>query len=151
GLVIKIMQLFGFKQLSGFKADPQLKEINWKSWSFDRSFLNELNQSDWKEGIKEFQAALPDSVIEAAVGQMPPEIFAMEGENFIYKLKTRRDELMQEGLEYYDYISRVVVINGTRDGEEFFLNTINDSIQIIIKDKKSSHLIYNRTFDKEVT
>ena len=151
GLVVKIMQLFGFKQLSGFKPEPELKRINWKSWNFDRSFLNELDQHDWEKSIAEFQSALPDSVIEAAVRTMPPEIFAMEGENFIHKLKSRRDGLNEEVIEYYEHISRVVVVNGTEEAEEFTLTSREDSLILSIKDKKTSRPSYTRSFDPGIT
>ncbi len=151
GVIPKLVQWFGMKQLVGFQKELHLKKMNWKSWTFDRTFLNELGVTEWKDVIKQFQKQVSDTVIERAVKQMPPEIFEMEGQQFIEKLKSRRNALLDAGIEYYRYISQVVVVNGSQENEKFFITSSNGQLTVTGSDASSGRVFYQRSFDDQDT
>ena len=151
GLVIKMVRLAGFKQFAGFQHDLHLKSLNKKSWTFDRTFLNELNREDWEKMVRQFQSGLSDVAIEKAVKKLPAEIFKIYGEEFIDKLKERRDELGSEAIKYYEHISKVVVVNGTPEDEYFYFQNKGEHLELTVVDKKSNRPIYIRQFQSPET
>lgn len=131
-------------------------KFNWLSHSprnFDRIFMNGLDAYSWKEGIAKFQQAESDSVIENAVKQMPPEIYAIDGATITQSLKNRRDELTEKGMSYYRFLSKSVTVLGSNKDENFTVKQ-NDSgilVQVHANEKGTHLLMYSRYFDPRVT
>ena len=136
----------GFKQFAGFQPRLNLKGLNKKSWTFDRTFLNGLNREDWEKMVRQFQSGLTDQAIENAVKAMPPEVYRISGAEFIDKLKKRRDELDREALEYYEHLAKVVVVNGTPEDEYFYFQNKGSELELRVVDKKTNRPIYIRHF-----
>ena len=60
--------------LVGFRNDiPQVNWFNYTARDFDRLFLTDLDEKEWKETITEVQQKLTDSVIAKAVKKLPPK------------------------------------------------------------------------------
>ena len=123
-----------------------VKNLSWKAWTLDKNFANELSAADWQAFIKEVQMLLTDSVIEAAVKKMPPQIFAMEGADFIRNLKSRRDGMQEAVMKYYRFLSEDVSVNGTNEAERFSVTSIGDSLQVIVSSLSNGQPIYRRSF-----
>ena len=121
--------------------------------NFDRIFLNELNENDWKKGIAQFQKAESDAVIENAVAQMPPEIVAIDSQFITTALKNRRDELTDKGLDYYRFLSKEVNVLGSNKDEFFTVKNKDNGIlvQVHAKEHDTAMLMYSRLFDPKVT
>lgn len=157
GLLLKALSINLFRYLKGFSKN--ITDVNWLNWEerdFDRFFLNRLTRTQWVNIIDTFQHDMSDSVIEAAINQMPEEIVALDGGNILSKLKSRRDDLMKQGLIYYAFLSRIVTVPGTNDKEYYKVSTVKDSLRVqVYKRKKSdlslSTLMYDRTFDQHET
>lgn len=157
GLLIKGISAHLFRYLKGFSA--KIKDVNWLNWEerdFDRFFLNRLDKKQWTNIIDSFQHDISDSVIHNAVNNMPHEIVKLDGGVIEAKLKGRRDELMKEGLTYYDFLSKTVTVMGTNDKEYFKITTASDSLQVSVYKRKKgskelSSLMYQRKFDPRVT
>jgi len=157
GLLMKYLSKNDLKYLQGFKKNiPDIKSFNWQARDFDRIFMNGLNEQDWVRILGTFQKDLTDSVIEAAVKKLPPEIYPLDGKVITEKLKGRRDLMMKEGLKYYKYISRMVTIPGSNDAEYFRVKKAADGgLQVMVYKKNkyndTTKVIYNRIFDRKVT
>ena len=156
GLLIKGVSKNLFPYLKGFTKN--ILRINWLNWEerdLDRFFLNRLDKQTWANTIDTFQHDMSDSVIIEAVKKMPPEIVAIDGTDIIHKLKTRRDELMKEGLKYYRFLSKSVTIVGTNDKEYFKITSVEDSLRVRVykrkKDLEISSLMYDRNFSNTDT
>ena len=157
GLLIKGISAHLFRYLKGFSA--KINDVNWLNWEerdFDRFFLNRLDKTQWTNIIDTFQHDITDSVIDNAVNAMPHEIVALDGARIANKLKSRRDELMKEGLKYYDFLSKTVTVMGTNDKEYFKVTTASDSLQVSVYKRKKgsgelSSLMYQRKFDPKNT
>lgn len=123
----------------------------------DMHFLNELTEQQWIDIAKELQDALTDPVIENAVHQMPPEIFAISGEKIISKLKSRRDDLQKNAKAHYKELSRYVALVGSQKRELFEINRMNSketqiNIYKITKDNEvKDKPYYSRKFKKKET
>lgn len=123
----------------------------------DRRFMNELRRSDWKEIVDSLKQSLTDSVIEEAVGQLPPPIYDKNGAEMIRLLKIRRDKLPETADELYVWNSKVVDVVGSNDRERFeVVRYTADSTQVRMYkiDEKSNtveKMLFQRTFTHDVT
>jgi hypothetical protein len=157
GLLVKGISSNLFRYLKGFSSTN--KDINWFNWEqrdFDRFFLNRLDKQQWTNIIDSFQHDMTDNVISVAVNKMPQEIVAIDGNDITQKLKSRRDELMKQGLTFYKFLAKTVTIMGTNDKEYFRVSTTSDSLQVSVykRSKESlelSALMYERKFDPSDT
>ncbi|RYY37535.1 MAG: hypothetical protein EOP46_02335, partial [Sphingobacteriaceae bacterium] len=139
--------------------DYKIRDI--KGWNvqaryFDRYFLNQLDENEWKEQITYLQKNLTDELITRAVKQMPAVIYEKSGKEIIGKMISRRNLLMEQALEYYSFISRYVEVPATDKHDLFSIkNNTDGSLEVTInktkKDGKVDHETYKRTFLPGVT
>ena len=141
------------KHLVGFTDDlDKLRNLNRKSWYFDGVFLNELDRNEWESTLKWVQSKLTDEVIHNAIMKMPPEIYAIRGKEIELKLKGRRDDLQQMGMEYYKFISEEVNVSGTEEEEIFKISGNKEKLLVQVfakKQGKEERKIYERIFYPE--
>ena len=142
--------------LKGFKKNIQ--DINWLGYTakdFDRIFLTDLDAGEWKKSVADMQQKLTDSVIHAAVKRLPPEIYAIDGESIAEKLISRRNEMTQKAITYYNFISRKVNIIGSNQKEYFKISNYGAGLQVRVYERgrgnDTSFIMYNRIFDPSVT
>jgi hypothetical protein len=86
---------------------------------FDRNFLQSKNKHDWIEMANDLKKRLTDEIIQAAVKDLPNEVYSISASDIITKLKSRRDQLPQLAEEFYTYLAKEVEIVGTNDTEDF--------------------------------
>jgi hypothetical protein len=120
----------------------------------DNVFLNRLTAADWQRDIDSFCRTLTDAVIDTAVHRFPPEIYAIRGPVVSAKLKSRRADIREKGMNYYRFISRRVNVLGG-NGDDVFRLTGNDSgllVQVFARDSSGApQLRFARTFDPHAT
>src|SRR4051812_12306974 len=76
--------------------DSEIKDVkmlNYEERNMDRFFTNKMTLDDWLRAAHIIQQTLTDKIIERSVQRLPPEIFAVSGNELITKLKSRRDHL----------------------------------------------------------
>jgi hypothetical protein len=137
----------------------QIRDIN--SWNFnaryfDRYFLNQLSEDDWKEQIAYVQGKLTDDVINKAIKRMPDTIYQLSGKEIANKMIARRNVLAQQALEYYRFISREVEIPASDKTDKFSINNeaggnLTVTVNKIKKDGSIDKVTYLRTFKPGVT
>jgi hypothetical protein len=144
-------------ELQGFRPHAHnIKTFNRAARNFDRTFLTELTEDDWRKQVDSFLNAMTDDVIERALYQQPREIQQYAVRNIIEKLKKRRKYFSGEMLEYYRFLSRHVTVIGSNQREQFTISknpdgTVRVFINKIAKDSSISSKIYDRVFDPHVT
>jgi hypothetical protein len=144
-------------ELQGFRPHARnIKTFNRAVRHFDRTFLTELTEEQWKHEIDTFLSTMTDSAIETAMRQQPAGIQQFHAEDIARKLKERRKYFRQEMLEYYRFISRIVSIVGSNKHELFTVTKNPDgSVHVVVnkitKDSSVSSKIYDRVFDPKVT
>jgi len=144
------------KHINGFRKNSRgLKNLNYKSWRFDKTFLNELDAATWERVVKEFQESLTDEVIENAVKKLPHEVYALSRPKLEGRLKSRINSLLPNAMKYYRFISNTVDISGTDEEELFEINKLENNIVVSIyrvaEDKKKDNKIYERIFNSDET
>ncbi|WP_316789040.1 BamA/TamA family outer membrane protein [Pedobacter frigoris] len=138
---------------------PTIRDVNHWSFNeryFDRYFLNELSEQDWKDEIKLVQEKLTDGIVRDAFRKMPDTIFKLSGEELMRFFTSRRDKLDTLALQYYKFLSINVDIPASDKKEIFEVNYADDgklelTVNNINKEGKKGRLIYKRTFDPAVT
>jgi hypothetical protein len=137
------------------------EHVNWPSGLsfnarfFDRTFLNELKEEDWITQAKELQRLLTDSVIESAVKRWPKEIYELNGEEIVKRLKARRAELVEYAMSHYKFLARQVDVVGSDKKEIFEVKRKEDGDVEIdvykINKKGEKDKVYDRTFKHKET
>ena len=142
------------------KFDHEIRDVSGLAFNgrhFDRSFITRLNKKEWLEIAQDMQKQLTDEVIEAAIKDMPPEVFAIDGEDIISKLKSRRKLLVNTAERLYKDLAKTVTIVGSNDKEEFNINVLNNNdVEVIVhklskKKEKNKGIYYQRTFHADET
>jgi hypothetical protein len=156
GLLLRYLSKNQIKYLQGFKKDfYSIKWLNWEARDIDRIFMNMLTENDWKNVIDTFQQNLTDNVIDLAVKKLPPEVYAIDSVSIKEKLKSRRDLLMDEAMQYYRYISKRVTIIGSNQQEYFKIQNTENGVGVMAYKKNinqdSTGVLYKRIFDPQIT
>ncbi len=152
GLILKRSSKKLLPFLVGFRNDiPQVNWFNYTARDFDRLFLTDLDEKEWKETINEVQQKITDSVIATAVKKLPPEIYPMDSKIISDKLVSRRNALTTAGMTYYRFISREVNVIGTIQKEYFKVSNYGEGLQVRVYGRENgndtSFLMYDRIFE----
>lgn len=133
---------------------PDVNHLAAVSKDFDRLFLNDIDRKEWDSVTTIFRQQLPDTAIIKAVLQMPPEIYAINGQKTIDKLISRRNDLEEKSLKYYDFLAKQVNVLGSNKTEYFkvFNEGNNIRVQVLAREgKDTSFIMYDRLFDPKKT
>jgi hypothetical protein len=133
-----------------------IKGLNYQARHLDRRFLNELTLEEWVETSDHLKNKISDRVIEDAIHDMPKQITAINGDQIIAKLKTRRDDLTKSALAYFKIINHKVDIVGTDEPDVFFVERVNDEQTKVtvygrVSNGSLSDPYYQRTFYRKQT
>lgn len=139
-------------KFQGFRAKARnINTFNFNARYFDRSFLNDLSEKDWTEGVDEFLPLMTDTTIRKALYQQPNEIHQDAVPHIIETLQQRRNNLKGEALQYYRFLAKEVDVAGS-DKRELFEITRNEdgSVKVVVrkinKEGEESKKLYSRTF-----
>ncbi len=137
---------------------PSVWGLSRSAWDMDRSFLVGIDRVTWDSIVADVQQRLSDQVITDAAGRLPPEHFALVGDNMVERLRTRRDRLHEAADQLYRIISEFADIHGTDAAESAAINRIDDDrVAVTIWNRSDSGSAtevrphFNRTFDRRET
>lgn len=122
GFVGGLARLFVPKYVGFSDEFPAVKRLAEQADRIDHRVLSRLNREDFLAVAREVQSTLTDSVIDAAVGALPPAYLEVEREHLVSALKSRRDRLVEYTGEYYHHVLkqlRVYGFNNSADIVEF--------------------------------
>ena len=86
---------------------------------FDRTFITELDRTDWLLVASEMQAGLTDEVIENAFTVWPDNIYQLNAPHIIKVLKKRRDRIVTHAEKLYAFYAKYVDVTGTEKRDLF--------------------------------
>lgn len=118
GFVGGLAQIFVPKYVGFSDKFPDVKRLAEQATHVDHRVLNRLGREDFLAVAREVQAAVSDSVIDAAVGVLPPAYLAAEQENLVGALKARRDQLVDYAEEYYRHVVRELHVFGFDNSDD---------------------------------
>lgn len=84
----------------------------------DRRILAGVDRHTWDSVASVFTAKLTDEVIDAAVKELPPEYYALDGLRLATALKSRRHEFARASSRFYELLAEYVDIH-LSDKQEF--------------------------------
>lgn len=122
GLVFGVLRTFNAKRFVGFRDKLKLKALNYKQWYFDKTFMKDLTEEDWRNGVQTFQAKLTDDVLGQSAKRLPREVYVAHGEDFLNTLRARRDRMPRDVMKYYHFLQnnpRKVEKQGEKQREKF--------------------------------
>lgn len=144
-------------RFQGFRKNiPIVTRLNYSAQPFDRSFLNGLDEKQWKEVARAFILKMTDSVLADAVKHFPDTIRSQVGERTYTTMKARRDILEDESLKLYRFLAKDVNVTGSEKHELFSIERQEGGLVAINVNKLSKkgeieQTIYSRTFDPKDT
>jgi hypothetical protein len=152
GFALDIARLY-YQPLVTFKATyPAHDRLNWHAREVDRRFLVDLGRATWDSAATAIQRELTDSVIDAAVRQMPPELYAKGGQRLARILKVRRDGLAREALSYYDFLAHEVEIHATDAAEVAEITRVDPHhVDVAVRARDAERPYLERRFDDRET
>jgi hypothetical protein len=138
-------------QVQGFRPKARnIKTYNNNARNFDRNYLNELTEEDWRKITADVLAVMTDSLIEASLKLQPGVIQPYSMNAIIAILKARRKYFMDEMVTYYRFLSRRVNIYGSDKRELFDVTRGGDSVTVTVyklnKEGKAGRQLYRRSF-----
>ncbi|HVV07041.1 MAG TPA: BamA/TamA family outer membrane protein [Puia sp.] len=141
-------------QVQGFRAKARnFLTYNFNARNFDRNYMNELTEKDWRDAARATLNVMTDSLIETSLKLQPLPIqgpgYSME--SIIRKLKERRKYYAGELLSYYKFLARSVSVYGSDKRELFDVSrnedgTVKVTMYKINKDGDTSKKLYERVF-----
>lgn len=155
GLIMDIGRRRAYRFMTNFSYDiKNIRDLGLVGAYMDMYFTNALNENDWRMTLAEFKNTLSDPVLSDAAKGLPPEIYEIRGQEIEAKLKSRRDIIAKEGIDYYRFISKKVNVLGGNKQDIFKISGSDDGllVQVFAKEKDgSTDLRYSRVFDPAVT
>lgn len=139
--------------------DGKIKQVNaffTESNTLNKRFLNQFGYDEWMSITNEFVAAMTDSVLEAALRQLPEKSYRLRHDKLLAQLKERRENMAPAMDKYYHFLNRVTDIQ-TSNKNEFVSITdapgsgLQVSIYKINKEGEIKDQLYKRIFDAGVT
>lgn len=136
-----------------FKDDiPSVKFINQREKDLDRRLLNQTNLEEWISIAKDLQQSLTDDVIEMAVQQFPPEMYASMGNEIKAKLTARRRHIAEWANEYYHFLFKEVQVTGASGNDRFEVQRINNNeLHLQVFEAGNNSPYYSKTFNSSET
>ena len=103
------------------------------SAEIDRRVLGTLPRSAWEAEVASLQRDLTDAEIDDAVRRMPPEHFALGGEELARVLRVRRDSLAGVAERFYLRIAEQPEMHGTDEAERLEVTRLEDgSVRVLL-------------------
>ena len=154
GVLMSLYRLVDYRMVEFGPSYPNLQGLTFNGWELDRQLLAPFDRSVWIEVAEELKAELTDAVIDEAVARLPEPHQERVGSWLTASLRTRRDALTDEALDYYELISGAAEITATdRDEVAIFEHLPGGGLTVTmafaVPEGAEPH--FRRTFDPEVT
>jgi len=148
---------FATPQIQGFRPKARnINTYNFNARNFDRNYMSEPTEKDWREGVESVLSLMTDSLIELSLKLQPAPIQPYSMSSIIAKLKKRRTYYLQDVMTYYAFLSRMVSVYGSDKRELFDIDRQGDSgvtvtVYKLNKEGEAGKQLYKRTFVAGVT
>lgn len=108
-----VKRLFLMPRVYGFKENvvPGAKYYLYKSSFLNAHPSSQMTLEEYEQAAELFQQEISDAVLEDALRQLPPEIYALEHDKVLKILKARRDGMKAAMIKYYKFSNKIVDIH----------------------------------------
>jgi hypothetical protein len=139
-------------QIQGFRSKASdINTYNFNARNFDRNYMNELTEEDWRKAAEATLALMTDDLIEKALHSQPKEVQSYSMQQIIDKLKARRKYFVDEMIAYYRFLSKTVTISASDKKELFDIQRNDDgSVTLTVfkinKEGEANKKMFERRF-----
>ncbi len=142
------------------KFGPDIRDVkgqNFNARYFDRSWLTQMDRSDWQRMAEFIKSNLSDEDINVAIELFPDTAKNWNGDFLKQSLKSRRDILPEIAESYYKFLAKSVKVVGKTDADFFEVKRLeNGNVHVRVsplKDGKAdeSRTFFDRVFDRNDT
>jgi hypothetical protein len=156
GLLNRISLLFVPKTVTFGKKIKNVEHLHIVGAMLSKLILTSVTREKWYEIVASVKDGITDSVIENAVNQLPPEIYAKASVKLIKHLKARRNQLPRVADDLYDLIFTSPNIVGSNKDELFKVTRLNRTetlveVYKISKKGNTDVLMFSRKFNTAET
>jgi hypothetical protein len=123
-----------------------LLRLTWTGLDMDRLLLARLAWPAWESVTRDLALRLTDSVIEGAVGRLPPEYVRLRGAFLVRALKSRRDALPAAARDFYRLLSREARVTASDDPERAEITRTAEGLTLRVRVKPDGPVSFARTF-----
>ncbi len=124
----------------------------WNGRDLDRRLLTGLEWPVWDSVARTLQTRLTDPVIEAAVRQMPPEFFRIDGVRLGTALKARRDAIPGMARRFYDLLAGQVDVYASNEDDAVRVTRADERhVDVTVTDSRNGVPYYRRRLDARET
>jgi hypothetical protein len=133
---------------------PVMVGATWNGRDLDRRYLVGLEKTAWDSVARTLQVALTDSVITAAVAELPSPHDKMKGSWLASALRRRRDHLPEAAERFYRLLAKEVDVHATQGAEVAVMTRDPDgavTVSLASRDAADSTPYFLRRFRKGET
>ena len=130
---------------------------NFEGWmtqggEVDRWLLSGVGRAAFEETAKDLTARLSDAVVDAAVGRLPREWYALDGPRLAAVLKKRRGGLLPAALEFYARLASKLDVHATDLADSVRVTRGEDGgLELAIASAPGAPPWFDRRFDPRET
>jgi hypothetical protein len=126
-ITVALRTQYPFFSSFGEEYDPQLN-LTPRTRIIDQRIIAPLYRYDFRVVAESLQARLTDSVIDRAVGRLPQDLRARNGETLTRQLRRRRDLLPDAAERFYDLLIGSAEVYGTDAAEPIVADLPEDGV-----------------------
>ncbi|HET7274880.1 MAG TPA: BamA/TamA family outer membrane protein [Longimicrobiaceae bacterium] len=153
GLLLDIIRGRAPRLVTFEEEYPSLFGLTNNAQQLDRRLLSELPREAYVEIAADLQSRLTDEVIASAIANSPPEYQALRGEEIARKLRTRRAELPEIAMRFYDQLAAQVEVHATDESDLALVDRMEDgSVEVRLfadVDDPADPYFYRRFYPEE--
>ena len=129
GSLLKLVKgIAGATHLQTFTPGlPNPVTFNYPARYLDHHLINELTLAEWITIANDLKTRITDDIIDAAVKNLPPEVYPLSGPQLAANIKSRKNMLDSYAKNYYAYLSKEVEITGSAKHELFEIKRLSDT------------------------
>lgn len=156
GLVMSlIMRIPNLRHMQTF--NDKIRNIKWfnrEPYPLDLAFTKNSDKENWIDEARFIQENLTENDIRKAFENLPKEIQDATSEDIIQKILIRKNDLQNYAQNYYEFLSRKVLLTGTNKKDKFVITRLPDhktEIKIYRLKKTGEELESSKIYSKKLT
>ncbi len=146
----------GTRQFGKYGPDiPFIEQFSQSAINLDRALVERSGKNVWLEEVAYIQEHITPEIVNKAFSEAPIEIQDAVWEGIQEDLLSRKRNLKDIVLRYYDHFASFQVLKGTDKDDHFIITNLPDgSLEVKghrIKDGTKGALLFHRTFNPQET
>ncbi|WP_125077723.1 hypothetical protein [Rufibacter latericius] len=152
GVLTKLVSVFkpNYQSFDQTIVGKNVKGLIKSSYQMDAYLLAYLTKEEFLKAAQELQQRLTDEIIEQALAQWPSQIRELSREEFLVKLKSRREDLPAASASFYKLLNKDVLLPGTDAEDRFVLEFQEDGSLMVqhwaFEENQERNLLHQKTF-----